>query len=135
MFLVTDTRGYLIIEREIVKRLGCIHFPEITLPRLIRLPKMHTNLKAIRMKTSGEEEVNEKDQGLKCLGVQLLDGVVLIHGKRHSLPIMKEYLLKEYSDVSGVGTPQGKEYHITLKKNCIGPMPPKVSPSQDQGSI
>ena len=70
------------------------------------------------MKTSRQGEASEKDQGLRCLRVQLFNAVVLMNEKKHRLPIMKEYVLKEYSDVfSKVGTLPGKEYHITLKKN------------------
>ena len=61
---------------------------------------------------------------------KLLNGVVLIHGKKHRLPIMKEYILKEYSDVfSRVGTFPGKEYHITPKKTYIpAKHPPRSVP-------
>ena len=117
MFQVTDTRGYLIIGRGTVRKLGYIHFLKNIPPRLIQQPKMHTHLKAIRTR---QEVANEKDQGLRCLRLHLVDGVVLINGKRHRLPILKEYVLQGQNDVfSGVGTLPGEENHIMLEKNYV----------------
>ena len=80
------------------------------------------------MRPSRQVVASEKDQGLRYLRVQLLDGVVLINGKKHRLPIMKEYVLKEYSDAcSGVGALPGKEYQITLKKNYVSVQHPSRS--------
>ena len=40
-----------------------------------------------------------------------------LNGKMHKLPITKEYILKEYSDVfKGIGTLPGGPYHIRLKE-------------------
>ena len=40
-----------------------------------------------------------------------------LNGKVHRLPITKEYMLKEYSDVfKGIGTLPGGPYHIRLKE-------------------
>ena len=40
-----------------------------------------------------------------------------LNGKTHKLPISKDYMLKEYSDVfKGVGTLPGEPYHIGLKE-------------------
>ena len=40
-----------------------------------------------------------------------------LNGKIHKLPITKEYMLKEYSDVfKGIGTLPGGPYHIRLKE-------------------
>ena len=58
------------------------------------------------------------DQDLRYQNIQLLDGVILINGKKHKLSITKEYILKEYNDVfSGIGTLPGDEYHIKVKKD------------------
>ena len=39
------------------------------------------------------------------------------NGKVHKLPITKDYILKEYSDIfKGVGTLPGGPYHIRLKE-------------------
>ena len=120
VFQVMDTRGYLIFGREMVSKIGYIHFPKITPTKLTQLSKTHAHLKAIKRKTSMQEATSANDQGLRYLRVQLSDGVVLINGKKHRLPIMKEYVLKEYNDVfSGVETLPGKEYHIMLKKNYL----------------
>ena len=41
-----------------------------------------------------------------------------LNGKVHKLPITKDYILKEYSDVfMGVGTLPGGPYHIRLKED------------------
>ena len=40
-----------------------------------------------------------------------------LNGKVHKLPITKEYMLKEYSDVfKGIGSLSGGPYHIRLKE-------------------
>ena len=85
-------RGYLILGRETASKIGYIHFPKITLPKLTQQPKTHTHthLKAIKTKTSRQEAANEKDWGLKCLRVQLLDCTLLINRKKYRLPITKE---------------------------------------------
>ena len=42
---------------------------------------------------------------------------IQLNGKTHQLPITKDYMLKEYSDVfKGVGTLPGGPYHIRLKE-------------------
>ena len=42
---------------------------------------------------------------------------IKLNGKVHKLPITKEYMLKEYSDVfKGIGTLPGGPYHIRLKE-------------------
>ena len=66
MFQVMDTSGYLIIGRETARKLGYIHIPNITQPKLIQWPKVHVHLKAISMKTPRQETPNHKDQGLRC---------------------------------------------------------------------
>ena len=125
---LTDTRGYLILRRETARKIVYIQFLKITPWKLTQQPKMLVHLKAIKMKTSRQEAASEKDQGPRCLRIKLFDGAVLMTGKKHRLPIMKEYMLKEYSDVfSGVGTLPGKEYHIALKKDYV-----LVQHSQDQ---
>ena len=40
-----------------------------------------------------------------------------LNGKTHNLPITKDYMLKEYSDMfKGIGTLPGGPYHIRLKE-------------------
>ena len=57
-------------------------------------------------------------QDLRHPNIQLLDGAVLINGKKHILPITKEYILKEYNNVfSGIETIPVDENHIKLKKD------------------
>ena len=41
---------------------------------------------------------------------------ITFNGKTHSLPTMKEYIMKEYADVfKGIGMLPGPPYHIELK--------------------
>ena len=57
-------------------------------------------------------------QDLSQPNIQLLHGAVVIDGKKHNLPITKEYIVKEFSDVfSGIETQPGDEYHIKLKND------------------
>ena len=57
-------------------------------------------------------------QDLRQPNIKLLDGAVLINGKKHNLLITKEDMLKGNHDVfSGIGTLPGYEYHIKLKKD------------------
>ena len=57
---------------------------------------------------------------LKCPRVQLLESALLINGKRHNLPITKEYILKEYHNkFNEIATLPGDEYYITLEKGYI----------------
>ena len=69
-------------------------------------------------------------QDLRHPHIQLLDGTLLIHGKKHNLPITKEYILKGYNDVfSGIGTLPGYGYHIRLMKDYEPvPQPPRSVP-------
>ena len=64
VFQVTYTRGYLILSRETVRKIGYIYLPIITLPKLTQQPKMHAHLTAIRMKTSVHDATTENDRGL-----------------------------------------------------------------------
>ena len=54
-----------------------------------------------------------------------------LNGKVHKLPITKEYMLKEYSDIfKGIGTLPGGPYHIRLKEQYKPVQhPPQISTS------
>ena len=55
---------------------------------------------------------------LRHPNIQLLDGTLLINGKKCNLPITKEYILRNDNDVfSGIGTLPGDKYHMKLKKD------------------
>ena len=53
-----------------------------------------------------------------------------LNGKTHKLPITKDYMLKEYSDVfKGIGTLPGGPYHIRLKEQYRPvQQPPRLVP-------
>ena len=58
------------------------------------------------------------DQDLKHPIIPLLYGTRIISGKKHTLPITKEYILKEYSDIfNGIGILPGNEYDMKLKND------------------
>ena len=119
-FQVTDMRGYLILDREMVQQIVYIYFPKISPPKLAQQPKKHTHLKTINRKSLRHMAANKKGHDLKCPRVQLLNCAVLINRKRHRLPITKVYILEEYHGVfKGVGILPGKVYHITLKKDYV----------------
>ena len=118
VFKVTGTRGYLILGCEAVQQIGYMHFPRITPPLLTQALKIHALLRAITVKAPKQKETSRTDQDLRHQNIQLLDGAVLINGKKDNLPITKEYMLKEYNDVlSGIGIPPGNGYHIKLMKD------------------
>ena len=59
-------------------------------------------------KVPKHKKTSRMGQDLKSPRVKLLDGVVLINGKMHNLPITKEYILKEYRDIfNGTGSLPG----------------------------
>ena len=82
---VTDTRGYLILGRETAQRVGYFAFPEVTPPSLTSTPQIHTSVNVLRPDSS---YVNKPT----C---EVLDDAVVLNGKRHNLPITKEYVLSE----------------------------------------
>ena len=61
---------------------------------------------------------------------------IKLNGKVHRLPITKEYMLKEYSDVfKGIGTLPGGPYHIRLKEQYKPVQyPPRSVPVAMQGA-
>ena len=134
VFCVTDTTGYLILSRD--SKEDRVHTILKDYPSKVNTTAKDTcthegnigeNIKAGGSKCEGSR--SETSEGPGC--------VVLINGKKHILPITKKYILKEYSDVfNRAGTLLGKEYYITLKKNYVPVQhTPKISPSQDQGSM
>ena len=118
MFQITDTKGYLIFGIERAQQIGYKHFPRITSPKVTLPLKTHAHLKAITAKVPKQKEMGSTCQDLRHPNVQLPDGAALINWKKCSLPIIKEYILKEYNDVfNAIGTLPGDEYYIKLKKD------------------
>jgi len=104
--LVTGTRGYLILGRPTAQQVGYIDFPVVTSPALTRVPQVHTNVNTLRPNL---DEV-------KTPTCEIMNDAVILNGKRHCLPVTKDYVLSEFKDVfEGIGKlPEGK-YHIELK--------------------
>ena len=78
------------------QQIGYIHFLQTTPPKLRQPPKTHTHLKGIVVKAPRQRSIEEKWKGARSetTQVQLLDGAVLISGKRCNFPIYKDYILK-----------------------------------------
>ena len=106
---VTDTRGYLILGRTTAQQVGYIDYPVVTLPALTRVPQVHTSVNALRPNL---DEV-------KTPICEIIYDAVILNGKRHCLPITKEYALSEFKDVfEGIGKLSGGKYHIELKPDA-----------------
>ena len=106
---VTDTRGYLIPGRETAQQVGYISFPEVTPPSLTSTPQVHTSVNALQPDSS-------KANKPTC---EVLDDAVILNGKRHCLPLTKEYVLSELRDIfEGIGKLPGGKYHIQLKPDA-----------------
>ena len=85
---VTDIRGYLILGRTTAQQVGYIDFPVVTPPDLNRVPQVHTSVNVLRPNL---DEV-------KTPTCEVINDAVILNGKRHCLPITKEYVLSEYKD-------------------------------------
>ena len=106
---MTDTRGYLILGRTTAQQIGYIDFPVVTPPALTRVPQVHTSANALRPNL-GE---------VKTPISEMTNDAVILNGKRHCLPIKKEYVLSEFKDVfEGNGKLPGGKYHIELKPDA-----------------
>ena len=106
---VTDTRGYLILGRTTAQQVGYIDFPVVTPPTLTRVPQIHASVNALRLNL---DEV-------KTPTCEVMNDAVILNGKRHCLPITKEYVLSEFKDVfEGIGKLPGGKYHIELKPHA-----------------
>ena len=138
--------GPIILGRAQAKAIGYVEFPNIKCPHtFIACPT--TSRKICTIKTLGPESTTgfppidsigttprvhvHKNESTKATQVkqsrQTTDPVVPqikwntdsieLNGKVHRLPITKDYMLKEYSNVfKGLGTLPGGPYHIRLKE-------------------
>ena len=123
---VTDTRGYLILGRETAQQVGYIAFPEVTPPSLTSTPQIQTSVNALRPDSS---KVNEPI----C---EVLDDAVILNGKRHCLPITKEYVLSEFRDIfEDIGKLPGGKYHIQLKPDATCTTSISSSTLEEESSI
>ena len=136
VFEVTNTTGPIILSRIQAKAMGYVQFPQIQQPHALTAfpdtsrklcthrtltPKTKQRLQVYLHKTRPTEITRTKQ-------VQQTTEPVLPHikwntdsiqlnGKTHKLPITKEHILKEYSDIfKGIGTLPGGPYHIRLKE-------------------
>ena len=123
---VTDTRGYLILGRETTQQVGYIAFPEVAPPSLTSTPQIQTSVNALRPDSS---KVNEPI----C---EVLDDAVILNGKRHCLPITKEYVLSKFRDIfEDIGKLPGGKYHIQLKPDATCTTSTSSSTWEEESSI
>ena len=136
VFEVTNMTGPIILSRIQAKAMGYIQFPQMRQPQaLTAFPDTSRKLctyGTLRPQTTQRLQVSlhqtKPTEITKVKQAQQTTEPVIPHikwntdsiqlnGKTHRLPITKEYILKEYSDVfKGVGTLPGGPYHITLKE-------------------
>ena len=122
VFEVTNTTGPLILGRIQAKAMGYVQFPQIRWPHALNVFKYTSrNLCTNRtptpktIKTASQPQVSlhktTPTETTKAKQAQQTTEPVLPHikwntdsiqlnGKTHKLPITKEYILKEYNDVS-----------------------------------
>ena len=147
IFKVTDMPGPIILGRRQAKAMRYIQFPQIMEPHAFKMftatvkkictDVTHTpetpqdcNLKNARdtkPKGSPAQKSESVKVTLKKQSKQTHEPIapkikwnsdsIELNGKVHRLPITKDYILKEYSDVfKGVGTLPGGPYHIRPKE-------------------
>ena len=119
---VTHTRGYLILGRGTAEKVGYIDFPMVTPPVLTSAPQINTSVNSL----------HQNADEVKLPTCEPMDDAVILNGKRHSLPITKEYVLTEFKDVfEGIDRLPGIKYHIQLKPDAKPVQhPPRAIPEK-----
>ena len=93
---------------------------KMTPPKLRQQLKTHEHMMAIAAKAPRHKKTSRRGLGSKMARSTTCDGAVLIHGKKHKLPVTKGFILKECHDTfCWIGTLPGDDHHITLKKDCV----------------
>ena len=135
IFEETNMTGPIILGRIQAKAMGYVMFPQIWQPHaLTTFPDTSRKLcthRTLTPKTTQRLQVSlhktRPTEITRTKQVQQTTEPVLPHikwntdsiqlnGKTHKLPITKEYILKEYSDIfKGISTLPGGPYHIRLK--------------------
>ena len=82
VFQVKVTRGHLILSCETEQQIGYIHFPRINPPKLMQPLNTHAHLNAITARGSKHGKTRKIDQDLRIQNIQLIDGAVLINGRK-----------------------------------------------------
>ena len=117
LWQVTDTEGPPILGLSSAEVLGYVSFPTIKQPALSCTP--------IRLAEVGKIDTQKSNDQVEIPKLTIRYGQfkksVLVNNHEHRLPVSKEYLLKEFSDVfdESVGTLPGGDYHIHLKSNAV----------------
>ena len=87
---------------------------EVILPWNKRAPNQTCHIEELTHTTAKAAQVSAKPNQPK---VEWKDFSTRVNGTNYSLPTIKEYLLKEYTDVfQGIGTLPGGSYYIRLKQ-------------------
>ena len=139
IFEVTNMPGPMILGRIQAKAMGYVQFPHIWWPHTLnafqhasrnlcayKTPTAKTTKTAfqpqVTLHKTTPTEVTKVKQALQTAEpvlphIKWNTDSIQLNGKTHKLPITKEYILKEYSDVfKGMGTLPGGPYHIRLKE-------------------
>ena len=129
IFEVTNMTGPIILGRIQAKAMGYIQFPQIWWPHaLTTFPTTLRKLCTIKTPTSETAPQNRSTKATQVKQSKQTTEPVLpqikwnadsieLNGMTHKLPITKDYMLKEYSDLfKGIGTLPGGPYHIRLKE-------------------
>ena len=163
IFEVTNMTGPIILGRAQAKAMGYVEFPKIMCPNIfITHPTISKNI----CKTSVPETATSspptdsvgttprvhvhKSESTKVTQAkqykQTTEPVVPqikwntdsieLNGKIHKLPITKDYMLREYSDIfKGIGTLPGGPYHIRLREQYrVVQHPPRAVPVARQSA-
>lgn len=111
-FQVCDVRKHPIIGRDLAQEMGYIQFPKLQKPAITsdtiteQVYRLHSQSQA--------ETTIMKPQVTHQSSVS-----VIIDGKKHTLPLTKDYVMREFEDVfSGMGELPGGDYNInTIQYN------------------
>ena len=146
IFEVTNTTGLIILGRTQAKAVDYIQFPQIWLPHAFTTfpttlkkicttktptsetaphgtthtamgtqPKLYLHKNGSTKATQAKQSKQTTEPVLPQ--IKWNTDSIELNGKTHKLPITKDYMLKEYSDVfKGIGTLPGGPYHIRLKE-------------------
>ena len=113
-FQICNVRKHPIIGRELAEEMGYISFPPVRTPVIAN--SAHAVVRNVnKLCSSNERKASQvkkpviEDEGINH---------VIIDGKRHALPLTKDYVLQEFQDVfNGMGELPGGEYEIKMKPN------------------
>ena len=133
IFEATDTSEPIILGRKQAKAMGYVQYPAIKPPNIsssssplhkvcagtTHNTKSLLNIKSKhpqKIKLSATTQEKQSRQKNEAILPKMEKDSIELNNKVHKLPITKDYILKEFSDVfKGISTLPGGPYHIRLK--------------------